>query len=180
MKLTHLFENALSFKDESTGYHHGQTDMTLYALLDNKVVGYIEYSVYNDTPSIRMIEVDDNYKRRGYAREMLRNLQSKFPETEIDLGMLTDDGDKLVKSLQFDLLPSEYIDDYEHLERLKKECEGIKLEIDGYEGLDYSSLSETERNHLYSLYSKFHDLEYDIEQLEYYLHGKSKVKKIIK
>lgn len=180
MRLTHLFENALSFKDESTGYHHNQTDMSLYALLDNKVVGYIDYSIYDGTPSVRMIEVDDDYKRHGYAREMLRNLQSKFPDTEIDLGMLTDDGYKLVKSLQFDLLPSEYIDDFEHLERLKKEYEGIKLEIDGYEGVVYSSLPETERNHVYSLYSKFHNLEYEIEQLEYYLRGKSKVKKIIK
>lgn len=40
------------FREEVTGHHHGQTDITLTALLKNEsAVGYVQYAVYENIPS---------------------------------------------------------------------------------------------------------------------------------
>jgi hypothetical protein len=73
-------------------------NLTLYA--DNKPVGYIDYSVYDDKPYIEMIKVLDGEKRKGYGTELIKQLQRQYPDNEIDFGMMTDEGSALYKSLQ--------------------------------------------------------------------------------
>ena len=70
--------------------HHGQTDERLYVMDEGKLLAYLDYSVYQGEPSIKMIKSMD--QRKGYARALVLALQAEYPETEIDWGMLTDDG----------------------------------------------------------------------------------------
>ncbi len=79
--------------------HHGQTDERLYVMDEGKLLAYLDYSVYQGEPSIKMIKSMD--PRKGYARALVLALQAEYPETEIDWGMLTDDGAALKHSLRF-------------------------------------------------------------------------------
>lgn len=96
-------ENRLpsEFKTEMRDFHHGQSDQTLVATRNGNSVGKIDYSVFEGVPSIQMIEVSEEFRRQGIATEMLKKLQSEFPDVEIDWGSLTEDGAKLYKSTKF-------------------------------------------------------------------------------
>lgn len=87
-------------KHEFYGYNHGQSDERLYTTDDkNEVTAYVDYSVYEGQPAIKMIQ--SAVPRQGLARSLLLKLQSMFPDVEIDWGMLTDDGAALKRSLTF-------------------------------------------------------------------------------
>lgn len=81
-------------------FHHGQSDERLYIDDGNGItIAYLDYSVYEGKPAIQMIR--SSVTRQGLARSLILKLQSLYPDTEIDLGMLTDDGAALINSLKF-------------------------------------------------------------------------------
>lgn len=94
-----------AFRVESTGSNGGQTDFTLTMQDGGREVGRIDYSVFEGKPQIQMIEVPEGERRKGHARLMLQRLQAEFPATEIDWGMLTDDGSALKAATPFREVP---------------------------------------------------------------------------
>jgi hypothetical protein len=109
------------FKKESRGYHHDQSDLTLYALDDDgKILGYIEYSVYKGDVAIQWVK--SNVSRQKIATKLMIELQKRYPGVEIDHGYTTEDGDAFNKSL-----PKYYVPNKEY--KIKKE-EIEKLEIE--------------------------------------------------
>lgn len=75
--------------------YSGQTDMIKQAIKNNKAVGYLQYAVYEDEPYIQLIKVDENYRRQGIATMLLKDLQKDFPNTNINVGMMTEEGKQL-------------------------------------------------------------------------------------
>lgn len=121
MKLVDLVENAnFTFKETSRGYHHGQHDLAIVAYNNDDVAGWIDYAVYENEPSIQMIEVKDQYKRLGLAKQMLMKLQNKYPEQEIDWGSLTADGSKLYNSMKWKQIPGPGYETYKSLQAWKE------------------------------------------------------------
>lgn len=146
----------LKITDNSLGYQSGQMDMRLQAELDGKVVGYLDYTIYNDDVSIKYIEGSREHK--GIGKELILKLQSMFPKTEIKLGMLTDKGSKLVKSIKSKL----YVDRarINKLKRLKKELEKLnKIEADTIKSGDWSNWDN-------DIYDRQYELEQEIYNLE--------------
>lgn len=108
-----------------------------------------------------MIEV--LVRRQGVGSALLRHLQGLFPDEEIDLGMLTDDGAKLVASMP----TSEVIDPQG--QALQDRLAMIKDKIASFEQRSHHSEEEL----------KSWNTLYDIERkLEAQLHG-LKIKKRI-
>jgi 8-oxo-dGTP pyrophosphatase MutT (NUDIX family) len=120
----------LQFQDTNRGYHSDQSDQTLTALMNGKPVGYMEYSVYQDEPSVQWLEVFD--KRKGYGTALLKELQRMYPNVEVDLGMLTDEGGKLIDSVKFNEQPSEYAAKFDELEKLVQERDKLQQVADEY------------------------------------------------
>ena len=89
----------ITFHDEMRGYHHSQADLTLSIEDNGEYCGRIDYSVYEKEPQVQFISVPENKARKGYATKLVLKLQSKFPDTEIDMGGLTDDGSKLLATI---------------------------------------------------------------------------------
>jgi len=114
----------LKFRDEVVGHHNGQTDFILYAILNNKAVGTTEYVEFNKIPSISMIKVQPSYRRLGIAKNMVRYIQSQYPQKEIEWGMTTPEGTALYQSIKDEL----YVDKEKIL--LKKKYEDLVLERD--------------------------------------------------
>lgn len=112
------------FREECRGAHHGQTDMTLIAYSPPKTpVGYIEYSIYDDEVSIQYLYVAEDKRRRGFGRALLLELQKRYPETGIELGMSTDEGSALLGKMKSDWIPNKEYD------KLKEEEASLKKRI---------------------------------------------------
>ena len=89
LKISQL-EN-LKLTDECTGYHHGQTDCVIKAILDNQVIGYLSYSIFEGQPNIQHVEVHEDFRRQGIATAMHDKLKSES-EGEIVHTNQTPDG----------------------------------------------------------------------------------------
>lgn len=105
-----LLEISLDFENNHNDHSYGQDDYELVAYSDGVVVGYITYSVTDKTPSVKMLEVGNDWKRKGIGTQLLKKLQSYYPNTEIDLGMLTDDGAALIKKMPRKFYPNKKYD----------------------------------------------------------------------
>lgn len=93
----------------------GDISQKAMIMKDNKsnVIAYLKYLELNDMKksdmykkmfgrkriAIQMIEVDKEHRRKGYATEMLKKLQSKYPNEDIRFGQLEPDGEKLLKKI---------------------------------------------------------------------------------
>lgn len=112
------FREDLSFRTESRGAGHGQVDLTLFAQRGDVVVGRVDYSVYNRTPAIQIVEVEEDHRRKGYGTALIKQLQREFAGVEIGLGVATEDGREFVSSLKKISVPSEHAPKFAELERV--------------------------------------------------------------
>lgn len=82
------------------GSTKGQTDITLTAKNSaGEVVGRLDYAEFDGVPNINMIEVAKGARRQGFGALLIRELQAKYPEQEINWGMLTEDGARLREAI---------------------------------------------------------------------------------
>ena len=159
-----------AYHTECRGFHHGQTDLTLTLKIDGILVGYINYSVYENAPHIQYIEVFENYIRNGYASMLLLTLQENYPDTEIEWGSLTRDGALLKENQTFERRPTEHTKSFERLERLQKRLTSMSEDIKKL--TDEGSTTK-------SVITAYYCLEYLTSDLEYSLEGRKKHKLII-
>jgi hypothetical protein len=147
-----LNEISLTFNNEMIGYSHGQSDMSLIAFSGKVPVGKLDYSEYEESPSVKMLEVPNEYRRQGIGTQLLKQLQKKYPNKEIDLGMLSDDGAALIKTVNRKFIPNK------SFEKLNNRLEFIKNEINRIKKMsDNGNYSEN------SKLNDFHDEKYEIE-----------------
>ncbi|ALN21713.1 MULTISPECIES: ADP-ribosyltransferase-containing protein [Ectopseudomonas] len=97
---------SISFVESLNGTNGRQLDLTLEARVGGETVGRIDYSILDGRPSIQMIEVEDKFRRQGYATQLIQQLQRRHPESSIDFGMLTPDGAAWFDSLPKRIVPT--------------------------------------------------------------------------
>jgi GNAT superfamily N-acetyltransferase len=152
--------------NEMRGYHSGQKDLSLRAYLNNKLIGYIDYVEYKDDVIINMIEIHDNYKRKGVGKKLIYRLQDMYPENEIEWGMLTDEGSMLYQSLEFIEIP---IFNFKRYNKLKEKYDNLS----DYLRSNWDKATDEQIQEYY----KLQDIIEKIENSEKY---NKKVKRIIK
>ena len=101
----------LTFRTNTHGHNHGQTDATLIATLNGEDVGIIDFSNYQDEIHVKWITVAPAARytkdqKQSVAAALAHRLQQEFPEAEIQWGMTTDDGTKFLNHLTFDEHPT--------------------------------------------------------------------------
>jgi predicted chitinase len=96
---------------------------TLIAKTPEQQVGYLNYSIYRDRPSIHMIYVAPEFRRSRIARQMLKALQELSPDEEIDWGITTPAGSKLRGSIDYIRRPNPEII------KKKQKLAGIKSKL---------------------------------------------------
>ncbi len=84
----------LKFTETSRGSHHGQQDLTAYATIEGIVVGYVEYSIFQNEIHIEMIEVVEEQKRQGIATKLFHFIRLKNSGMKIIPGYSTEEGSK--------------------------------------------------------------------------------------
>jgi hypothetical protein len=86
------------------GTAYGQHDYEMRILEEDARIAVLSFSEYRGIPHVNWIEVDDSHARRGLAATMLRNLQGRYPDVQIEFGYTTPEGTALIEGLNFRLL----------------------------------------------------------------------------
>jgi hypothetical protein len=100
----------------------------------------------------------------------LKKLQQNYPDQEIDLGMLTEEGSKLIDSLRFQEHPTQHADSFKRLEGLKNQLSALEKKID--EDSDKGILVKED-------WEKRDDLDREVYTLESELAFKRPTKRIL-
>ena len=85
--------------DENYDFYYGESLFNMYFLRNDKVVGSIQYGVYEGKPNVKMIEVLPEFQRQGIATMLLQELQRKYDGIPIHFGFTTKDGTKLLNKV---------------------------------------------------------------------------------
>lgn len=84
------------------------SDDTMYcylnAMVDDAVIGFLFYGVFEDTPFVNMIQVNEEFQRKGIATQLFQELQKKYPDKEIEIGYTTPDGTCLLDAISFEVV----------------------------------------------------------------------------
>lgn len=102
-----LYESAPSVEywTDVHGYHHGQTDATIYATpvgqlrSTENAVGRLPYSIYQGNAHVNHIWTHPDHLRKGIASGMFDHLLKDHKYHEIKWGMTTPDGTQLKKAM---------------------------------------------------------------------------------
>lgn len=83
-------------------HHHGQDDYIMYATIgvEETVIGKLSFSVYQDKPYIKMIEVLPEFQRQGIGKQMIARLAQDYPYRKIKWGYMSEPGSALKKSYE--------------------------------------------------------------------------------
>jgi ribosomal protein S18 acetylase RimI-like enzyme len=138
-----------TFKDEGYGAHDGQYDSILTAYEGETPVGTLDYSEYDDNAYINMIEVPEEHRRKGVGHAMLKELQGRFPNKEINWGMTTQDGTKLQAATTYEVDNPMVKLKMGALEKVKKELADLNRR--GEAGEDISDEEGDRWNRLYDI-----------------------------
>lgn len=98
----------VDIKETHLDYHNGQHDFLYEAIYNGVTIGVLQYSDYEDVPHVSIIEVLEDYRRRGVATQLLQALQGKYPDKEIEWGMMTEDSAALKAAVTFEVEDETY------------------------------------------------------------------------
>lgn len=118
--------NDNNIKDISTGYFNDEYYREMQYIQDGKVIGKLNYGEYDGIPSVKMLEVDSEFRRKGIGKKLLQELQKKYNGIEIDFGMTTPDGTSLLENATYEIENKEVAD---KLKRIKE----IQNKLDEYD-----------------------------------------------
>ena len=167
-----------NIKDVSTGYASGETYFTMSYTQDGKVVGTLEYGEYEGAPNVKMVEVAPEYRRQGIGKKLLQELQTKYPDTEIDFGMSTPDGTKLLESITYNVTDEAVVADRQKLKDLQSELNELQGKLDVL--YDTDNLTEAQEAELHKLGDRWTEVYDTIRELEQSLRGKRATKTFVK
>lgn len=162
-----------NIKDYSTGYSYGETFFRMQYVENDEELGWISYGDYEGEPSIKMMEVSPEHRRKGIGRKLLQALQKKYPDTEINFGMTTPDGTRLVENATYQVENKEV---QAKLERIKE----IQAKLSEYDRVyeDFYNDKIPDPGEDYA--DDYNDLEYEMRELQREVRGKSTTKTFVK
>ena len=167
-----------NISDVSTGYGYGETYFTMSYMQDGKEVAKLDYGVYEDTPNVKMIEVDPEYRRKGIGTKLLQELQKKYPNAEINFGMTTTDGTKLLENATYDVTDEAVVADRQKLKELQIELNELQEQLDVL--YEIENISEEQLAELHKLGDRWTEVYDTIRELEQSLRGKKATKTFVK
>ncbi len=73
-------------RDECYDAHNNQLDCSLLAYNDDeKCVGYLDYSLFENKIYLNMVEVHKQCRRKGVASQLLNTIHGKYKDIEYSL-----------------------------------------------------------------------------------------------
>lgn len=100
-EITKISKDLIIF-DDILDAHDGQLDgiARIGNPTTNQVYGYIQYSLYQKTFNVQMIEVYKEFQRKGYATILTNYIKKAYKGYKINNGYTTEEGNKLFQSIK--------------------------------------------------------------------------------
>lgn len=158
MRICEVMER--SFSNEITNIHSGQMDAVLTVHDNGVLLGFLEYTVYENIPSISMIEVKE--KRQKVGSSLIKELQRMYPTEEIEWGMTTDEGETLRKSFNYKKIKTEFYDLFKEYDTVSQRVNDIRNELEPL----WDNVTSDNRDHIKKLAKSLEELsdrQWDIE-----------------
>lgn len=91
----------ITFETDHTASYHGQSNFTLYLLVNGREVAHLDYTIFQGETQIAMVEVPSPQdKRKGYGRMLVGRLaQERGGYQNVKWGSMTPDGAALQKAM---------------------------------------------------------------------------------
>ena len=107
-----LLESSEKIYDTFYSSYRNYIKGTVICEIDDVVAGHIDIELNSDENIIYidMIEVEDEYRRKGIATRMLYYLRNTYPDFYIDWGWTTPDGTALKDKLTITQISDHYIE----------------------------------------------------------------------
>ena len=163
-----------NIKETLTGYASGETYFTMTYEENSKTVGTLEYGEYDGKPNVKMIEISKEYRRKGIATKLLQELQRKYPDQEIDFGMTTEDGTKLLNAITYDVIDKNVVADRKKLKNLQNELNDLQEKLDYL--YDIENPTDKQTREMIRLGDKWQEVYESVRELEDELKGKKATK----
>ncbi len=157
-----------------TDYNFGESYFTMSYEQDGKIVGTLEYGEYDGKPNVKMIEVSKEYRRQGIAAKLLQELQRKYPDQEIDFGMTTDDGTKLLNAITYDVTDKNIVSDMQKLKNLQNKLNDLQEKLDNL--YDIENPTDNQISEMEKVGDEWQEVYESIRELESELKGKKVIK----
>lgn len=160
-------------------YHSGEMFATMTYEKDGKVVGTLDYSEYEGKPNVKMIEVTPEYRRNGIGKKLLQELQRQYPDVEIDYGMTTPDGTKLLDAITYTQTDEQVAKGKQKLSDLQTELENVENRLNELYEID--ELTAEQQEEMEQLGERWDELYYtEIPKLTEEYGDKSASKRFVK
>lgn len=88
----------MTIREECRNFHNRQYDLTALAEENHKVIGYCDYTLFNNEIFIQYIEVAEEYRLKGVARQLFDFIHKEYSDKKINYGYTTDDGTKFMQA----------------------------------------------------------------------------------
>ena len=86
----------ITYTDECLGYHHGQTDMETGIYEDDNIIGYVQYSLFENMLLVNYIMVLPNRRREGFGSLLMSYIKKQNPNYLYKKTNTTDLGSKFI------------------------------------------------------------------------------------
>lgn len=171
----------VTMEKDSDSFHRDQMNMTWVAKLDGKPAAKLDWTLFQETPSVSYLKTYPGFERQGLGAMMLLALQEEFPDTEIKLGYSTDEGAALLAALEVEKRPTEWVEKFDSIAPLKAEVEVLQgyadrvLAGDGIKTMTPEARAEFDRK-----MERLNEVNDTLWVLDQELWDKSPVKRILR
>ena len=86
----------ISFEHEHLNHHHSQDDYELGIYEDGEVMGYVDYTIFQNEITISDILVRPNRRREGFGSMLVKKMKELHPESTYRPSMKTELGAKFI------------------------------------------------------------------------------------
>ena len=86
----------ISFEHEHLNTHHGQSDYELAIYEDGNIIGYIDYTLYDNEITVSYAFVRPDRRREGFGSMLIKKMKQLHPEAEYKPSLKTDLGSKFI------------------------------------------------------------------------------------
>lgn len=84
----------LNYEIEHLNSHNGQHDYELGLYLNGKILGMVQYTIFNNKLTVSDILVRPEYRRQGIGSKMMQYIKQEHPDAKYVPSMMTDLGAK--------------------------------------------------------------------------------------
>ena len=166
------------FVTELTAAYKDQLNLETCLKVKGEVLAVLEYTIFRGDVQVSMITVRKDARRKGYATLLVKNLQSHYPECEINWGMVaTDSGQALLNSLPFRELPSQYASFFAQRDSIKRQFDDTVAKLELIDALP--EVSPRERQIRLDLMILSSELDRQFDELECMLHSCSPTVRLV-